>query len=138
LAEGWPQAGLEPAKTRVNIGIVLRNQGKYGDALEMYLAALPVLEKALGPDHLDVATTCRNIGIIMHNQEKYHEAYGWYERSRGIYAQAGHPCAPEMDELCQQLRDFLATVDPGRDQGGPGRGRHSVQHCLGASDPRAA
>ena len=53
---------------------MLKNQGKYGEALEMYLAALRVFEKALGRDHPLVADTQYNIGLVHYNQGKYAEA----------------------------------------------------------------
>ena len=46
------------ADTQNNIAIVLRQQGKYPEALEMYEKALKTRVAVLGPEHPDVAKTC--------------------------------------------------------------------------------
>lgn len=47
------------AATLNNIAIVYENQGQYEEALKAYTRALAIKEKALGPDHLDVATAIK-------------------------------------------------------------------------------
>ena len=42
---------LEPAKTKVNIGLVYNSMGGYEKALHTYNEAPPVLESTLGCDH---------------------------------------------------------------------------------------
>ena len=46
---------LEPAKTKVNIGLVYSSMGEYEKALNFFNEALPVLETKLGRDHLETA-----------------------------------------------------------------------------------
>ena len=48
---------LDTATTQNNIGVVLKNQGKYPEALEMYDKCLKTREKLLGRNNLDVAET---------------------------------------------------------------------------------
>ena len=48
---------LEPAKTKVNMGIVYKNMFEYEKALNIYNAALPVLKATLGRNHPSVADT---------------------------------------------------------------------------------
>ena len=56
---------LEPAKTKVNMGIVYQNMGEYGKALDTYNEALPVLEATLGRNHLLVADTKNKCACVL-------------------------------------------------------------------------
>jgi Tetratricopeptide repeat len=40
-----------------------RDQGRYGEAEPLYLRSLAIREKALGPDHPDVATVLNNLCV---------------------------------------------------------------------------
>ena len=47
-----------------NIGVVYREQGNYGKALEYHKKALAIREKLLGTEHPNTATTYNNIGLL--------------------------------------------------------------------------
>ena len=57
---------LLAAQTKVNIGNVLRAQGQPHEAFDMFMSALPVLEKALGTDQpllADTRSSCANLKL---------------------------------------------------------------------------
>ena len=47
----------DTATTQNNIGVVLKNQGKYPEALKMYDKCLKTREKVLGRNHPNTAST---------------------------------------------------------------------------------
>ena len=65
-------------------GRALRNQGKYDEAEPLYQRALAIREKALGPDHPDVAESLNNLAELYSNQGKYAEAEPLYKRALAI------------------------------------------------------
>jgi tetratricopeptide (TPR) repeat protein len=58
--------------------------GQYAEALPLYERALRISEKALGPEHPEVATTLNNMAELLRTQGKYEEALPLYERRRPI------------------------------------------------------
>ena len=46
----------------------LGSQGKYGEADLLYLRAIEIREKALGPDHPTVATSLNDRANVLHAQ----------------------------------------------------------------------
>ena len=60
------------------------DQGKYGEAEELYKRALAIREKALGVNHPDVARTLTNLAMLYWTQGKYREAEGLYKRALAI------------------------------------------------------
>jgi tetratricopeptide (TPR) repeat protein len=63
------------------LAIVYRAQGRYDEALKAYGRALAIDEKALGPEHPDVASTLNNLGLVYWNQGRYDEALKAYGRA---------------------------------------------------------
>ena len=53
-----------------------------------YKRSLAICEKALGPDHPDVAASLKFLAILYDRQEKYAEAEPLYKRSLAIYEKA--------------------------------------------------
>ena len=78
---------LEPAKTKVNIGLVYDSMGEYEKALNTYNEALPVLESTLGCDHLLTAKTKMNIGSVLYQQGKLPEAMQMYKQAVKVQKQ---------------------------------------------------
>jgi tetratricopeptide (TPR) repeat protein len=62
------------ATTVNNIAGLLRNQGKYEDALLLYQRALAIWEKALRPNHPNTATSMNNMAELLRSQVKYEDA----------------------------------------------------------------
>jgi hypothetical protein len=51
-----------------NLGLLYTDQGKLGEAEEMYKRALKGKEKALGPDHTSTLGIVRNLGNLYASQ----------------------------------------------------------------------
>ena len=47
-----------------NLAELYRAQGRYADAEPLYKRSLAICEKALGPDHPDVATSLNNLAVL--------------------------------------------------------------------------
>jgi tetratricopeptide (TPR) repeat protein len=69
----------------------LYGQGRYADAIPLARETLAILEKALGPDHPDVATSLNNMAELYHDQGRYTEAEPLYKCSLAIYEKALGP-----------------------------------------------
>ena len=71
--------------------IKLYGEGKYSEAVPIAQRALALREKALGPDHPDVATTLHNLAALYYNQGRYADAEPLYKRSLAIGEKALGP-----------------------------------------------
>ena len=60
----------------------------------MYQRALAIEEKALGPEHPDVATSLNNLAELYRDQGKYGEAEPLYQRALAIDEKALGPDHP--------------------------------------------
>ena len=78
-----------------NAGMAAYKQGHYAEAEKslslavteaepLYKRSLAITEKALGPNHPDLATTISNLAALYNNQGKYAEAEPLYKRSLAI------------------------------------------------------
>ena len=47
-----------------NLGGLYREQGQYAEAEPLYQRALAIAEKALGPEHLEVAMSLNNLAAV--------------------------------------------------------------------------
>src|SRR4029453_730245 len=69
-------------------------QGRYAEAEPRYQRALAIREKALGPEHPDVAQSLNNLASLYQTQGRYTEAEPLYQRvlaSRERVLGAEHP-----------------------------------------------
>jgi tetratricopeptide (TPR) repeat protein len=86
---GGPPADLPPqrlleASDLNRRAIELDNAGRYADAEPLYKLSLVIREKALGPDHPDVAVSLNNVAGLYSKQGHYAEAEPLYNRSLAI------------------------------------------------------
>ncbi len=81
-------------------------------------AALAICEKALGPDHPDVATALNNLAVLYRAQGRYAEAEPLYKRSLAIREKALGPDHPDvaqsLNNLAELYRPRAATPRPSR------------------------
>ena len=117
-----------------NLAWLYRLQGKYAEAEPLYQRSLAIREKALGPEHPDVAQSLNNLALLYKAQGKHAEAEPLDQRALGIYekalgpehpdvatslnnlaglyhAQGKHAEAKDMEERAKAIR---AKRDPGR------------------------
>jgi tetratricopeptide (TPR) repeat protein len=73
---------------------VLRGQGKYEAAEEMYRRALTGHEKVLGVEHPHTLTSVYNLAYLHHSQRQFQEASVLYRRALSGYQQTLGPAHP--------------------------------------------
>ena len=80
-----------------SLGALHKTQGQYIKAEPLCKSALAIGEKALGPDHLDVATSLNNLAVLYANQGRYMQAELYCGRSLKIMEKSPglhHPDVP--------------------------------------------
>ena len=85
---------LEKAKALKKQGIELYKQGRYTEAIPIFEEALAIDEKALGPDHPDVAKSLNNLAMVYQALGDYSKTEPLYKRSLVIFEKthgANHP-----------------------------------------------
>jgi esterase/lipase superfamily enzyme len=61
--------------------VLYHAEGRYTDAEILYKRSLKIREKALGPDHPNVATSLHNLAVLYHDQGRYADAELLYKRA---------------------------------------------------------
>jgi tetratricopeptide (TPR) repeat protein/CHAT domain-containing protein len=74
----------------------LFNEGKYSEAIPLAQRALAMREKALGPDHPDVAVSLNNLATLYNAQDRYAEAEPLFKRALAIHEKAQGPDHPDV------------------------------------------
>ena len=69
-----------------NLALLYYTQGKYAEAEPLYTRALEIDEKALGPDHPNVATTLENYAALLRETQRNAEATEMEARAKEIRA----------------------------------------------------
>jgi len=111
-----------------NLGMVLRHQGRYGEAEPFLKRALGLAEATFGPRDLEVGSLLNQLGVLYKYQGRFAEA------GRSTAARCGSPSGPsgrhpECDDLPQPRRP--------RARPRPLRPRRAVRPPLGAIRERA-
>jgi len=84
-------------------GSALDDAGRYWEAEKSVKRSLAISEKALGPDHPEVATTLNNLAGLYESQGRYDEAEPLYQRSLAIKEKALGPDHPEVATTLNNL-----------------------------------
>ena len=63
-----------------NLAGLYQHQGRYADAEPLYKRSLAIYEKALGPDHPDVARSLNDLALLYAKQGRYADAEPLYKR----------------------------------------------------------
>jgi eukaryotic-like serine/threonine-protein kinase len=105
-ARGWAEhaeplsraTGTGEARARyLNIlGALAHRQEEYEDARDFFARALAISEKALGPDHPDVARSLNGLGVVAEAQGKEEDARDFLERALAITEKALGPDHPDV------------------------------------------
>ena len=96
-----------------NLAALYRNQGRYTDAEPLYKRSLAIWEKALGPEHPDVALGLNNLAALYRNQGRYTDAEPLLKRSLAIREKALGP-GPSAEN--SRFLALIARTLPGRCQ----------------------
>lgn len=68
----------------MTLAILYETQGQYGEALPLYLRALDIRQKNLGPEHFKVANTMANLGRLYQAMGHYQHALPLMERALAV------------------------------------------------------
>jgi tetratricopeptide (TPR) repeat protein len=79
-----------------NLASVYQDLGKYADAEVIFKRALTIKEKALGPNHPDVATNLDNLAVLYSDQGRYADAEPLSKRALAIREKALGPNHPQV------------------------------------------
>ncbi len=79
------------------------SRGRYGEAEPLLKRSLPITEKALGPNHPDVATALNNLAGLFLGQGRYGEAEPLLKRSLAIREKALGPDHPRVATALNDL-----------------------------------
>ena len=69
-----------------NLGLLYNQQGRYSEAEPLYQRCLTILEKALGPEHPNVAQTLENYAALLRETGRTVDAAKMDERAQKIRA----------------------------------------------------
>jgi tetratricopeptide (TPR) repeat protein len=104
------------AALRIDPGLlwhVSGSEGRYGEAEPLYRQALAISEKALGPDHPDVATSLNNLALLYRDEGRFAEAEPLFQQALAIIEMALGPDHPNagtelgnLAELHFEQRDW--------------------------------
>jgi serine/threonine-protein kinase len=83
------------ARSWDNLGSVLWSQGRSEEGEELHRRAIALWERALGPEHPEVATARHNLGYALIYQSKHHEAEIEFRRAVSLRERALGPDHPE-------------------------------------------
>jgi tetratricopeptide (TPR) repeat protein len=83
--------------------IELYEAGQYAEAVPVAQRALSIQEKALGPDHADLARLLENLAILYSAQDRYADAEPLAKRSLAIRETA---LGPEHPDLAPSLNNL--------------------------------
>jgi tetratricopeptide (TPR) repeat protein len=94
-----PKSALQPAEQSAKNNS-LDGASRFAEAEPLYKRALAILEKALGPDHPDVATALNNLANLYPARGRYTDAEPLLRRALGIYEKA---CGPDHPNVATSL-----------------------------------
>ncbi len=127
---------LTQALALSQLGQLLMNQGKYPEAWESHLQALALREKALGPEHPDVAASISNLASVAWWMGRYEEAAEKAERAVTLQSKA---LGPEHPEVIKTLMISAGTLfEVGRYEDALRRHEHTLElqeKVLGTEHP---
>lgn len=103
-AGGEPEAAAHLSRS---LGLVFYAQGKFDQARSQMERALALREKALGPDHPDVAGAVNDIGNTFYAQGKYDEARSRYE---SVLALGQRHLGPDHPSIARSLTNLGAVL----------------------------
>ena len=88
----------EESSVQVNIGTVLRSQGKFANAQEMYEQATAINEKTRGPEHPDTASSISGSALVLKDMGQLDAAFGKYNQALRIQEKTLGCKHPEVAE----------------------------------------
>ena len=96
LINQWSFEFPEAARLLNQAGFYLKERGRYTDAKPLYERSLIIREKALGPEHLHVASSLNSLALLYKIEGRYAEAEPLQQRALAIYEKALGPEHPDV------------------------------------------
>ena len=90
-------------------GRIAHDLGRYAKAQTFYENALAIREKALGPEHPDVAVSLNNLAALYDAHGQYSKAEPLYQRALGIWEKALGPEHPRVATGLNNLAELYRT-----------------------------
>ncbi len=85
----------------------LYQQGRYAEAEPLYQRSLAIREKALGPEHSDVAQSLNNLAALYDAQGRYADAEPLHKRALAIWEEA---LGPDHPDVATSLENYAALL----------------------------
>jgi CHAT domain-containing protein/Tfp pilus assembly protein PilF len=101
--------GLDDAIALNQQVLQLYSQGRYSEAIPLAQRTLAIVERALGPEHPNVATALNNLADLYQAQGRYPEAVPLYKRSLAIWEKALGPDHPDVALSLNNLAGLYLT-----------------------------
>jgi CHAT domain-containing protein/Tfp pilus assembly protein PilF len=139
--KAYPTASedMEEAKRLTADAERLYAQGKYDQALPLAQRALAVREKALGPDHPDVATSLNDLAELYEAKGDYARAEPLHLRALAIREKALGPFHPQVAATVNNLAElYRAKGDYARTEAFHLRALAILEKAFGPSHPNVA
>jgi tetratricopeptide (TPR) repeat protein len=89
-----------------NLANVYNDEGRLSEAERLFVRALKIREKALGPGHPDVAHSLARLASLRRKQAKDEEAVRLLNRAQAIYDKAVGPNSMEASVTRRNLADL--------------------------------
>jgi tetratricopeptide (TPR) repeat protein len=103
--------GLPSAAMGNQFGEFLCARGRYAKADSLCQRVLALREKALGPEHPDVAESLNNLAVLYHAQGQYAKAEPLLERALAIWENALGPEHPDVTRSLNNLAQLLQATN---------------------------
>jgi len=111
LIEKWRLEFREAGRLLNQAGLYLHDHARFAEAEPLYQRALAIREKALGPEHPDVAQSLNNLALLYDSQGKYAEAEPLYRRAREIWGQVLGPDHPNVATVLENYAFLLRQTN---------------------------
>jgi len=109
LINQWSFEFPEAARLLNQAGFYLKERGRYTDAKPLYERSLIIREKALGPEHLHVASSLNSLALLYKIEGRYAEAEPLQQRALAIYEKALGPEHPDVATSLDNLAELYRT-----------------------------
>ena len=94
---------IDEARELYKRALELYKAGRYSEAIPLMQRSLAAREKALGPNHPEVADSLNNLALLYDDQGRYGDAEPLYKRSLAIREKALGPDHPDVAESLNNL-----------------------------------
>jgi len=103
--------------------MVLYDDGQYAEAIPLALQALEIRERALGPEHPNVAVSLNNLALLYATLGSYAKAEPLYLRALAILEKSFGPAHPHVAAARRNLDQMYQQMEEGEEDpdspGGP-------------------